>query len=83
VPTRAYDTTDRRIAEAASSYLLNFARTGNPNGGGLVAWPAFTGASSPALFIGDNIAAAAVPSRPALDFFDAFYTQALGRALPF
>jgi len=83
VPTRAYDSTDRRIAEAASSYLLNFARTGNPNGGGLVAWPAFTGASSPALFIGDNIAAAAVPSRPALDFFDAFYTQALGRALPF
>ena len=83
VPTHAYDATDRRIADAASSYLVNFARTGNPNGGGLVAWPAFTGASSQALWMGDTIAPAAVPFRPALDFFDAFYTQALGRPLPF
>ena len=82
-PTRAYDATDRRIADAASSYLVNFARTGNPNGGALVAWPEFTGASSPALFIGDSIAPAAAPFRAALDFFDAFYTQALGRPLPF
>jgi para-nitrobenzyl esterase len=82
-PPRPYDATDRRIADAASTYLVNFARTGNPNAANAVAWPAFTGASSPALFIGDSIAAAAVPSRPALDFFDAFYTQALGRALPF
>ena len=83
VPTRAYDATDRRIADVASSYLVNFARTGNPNGGDLVAWPVFTGASSPALLIGDSIGPAAVPFRPALDFFDAFYTQALGRPLPF
>jgi para-nitrobenzyl esterase len=83
VPARPYDATDQRIADAASSYLVNFARTGNPNGGDLVAWPEFTGASSPALFIGDSIAPAAAPFRPALDFFDAFYTQALGRALPF
>ena len=83
VPTRAYDATDRRIAEAASSYLVNFARNGNPNGGSLVAWPEFTGAGSPAMFIGDNIAPAAAPFRPALDFFDAFYTQALGRPLLF
>ncbi len=40
-------------------------------------------ASSPALFICDSIGPTAVPSRAALDFFDAFYTQALGRALPF
>ncbi|WP_394790689.1 carboxylesterase/lipase family protein [Rhodoferax sp.] len=82
-PPRPYDATDRRIADAASSYLLNFARNGDPNGGTLVAWPEFLGASSPALFIGDSIAPAAAPFRPALDFFDAFYTQALGRALPF
>lgn len=82
-PPRPYDTTDRRIADAASSYLVNFARNGDPNGGSLVVWPEFTGASSQALFIGDSIAPAAVPFRPALDFYDAFYTQTLGRALPF
>ncbi|MGJ7491475.1 carboxylesterase/lipase family protein [Variovorax sp. ZT4R33] len=83
LPARPYDVTDRRIADAASSYLVNFARSGNPNGDGLVAWPEFIGPSSPALFIGDSIAPGPVPSRPALDFFDAFYTQALGRPLPF
>jgi para-nitrobenzyl esterase len=83
VPTRPYDDTDRLIAAAASSYLLNFARSGNPNDGNLTVWPEFTGPNSQALFIGDNIEANAVPFRAALDFYDAFYTQALGRPLPF
>lgn len=30
------------MARVASTYLCNFARTGNPNGEGLVEWPAFT-----------------------------------------
>lgn len=83
VPTRAYNAIDRRIADAASSYLINFARNGDPNGDALAVWPVFTGAGGQALFVGDSIAPAAAPFRTALDFFDAFYTQALGRALPF
>ncbi|PXW97640.1 carboxylesterase type B [Sphaerotilus hippei] len=82
-PPRPYDATDRRLADAASSYLVNFARHGDPNGSGLTPWPTFTGADSPVMGLGDSIGPVAVPFRPALDFFDAFYAQKLGRALPF
>jgi para-nitrobenzyl esterase len=32
---------DRKLADIVSSYWVNFARTGNPNGTGLAAWPAY------------------------------------------
>jgi carboxylesterase type B len=32
---------DRKLADIVSSYFVNFARTGNPNGKGLAAWPAY------------------------------------------
>ena len=85
-PPRPYDDTDRRIADAASSYLVNFAKNGDPNGGSLPQWPVFTYANRVAgqtMEIGDTIAPQAVPFRPALDFFDAFYASNLGRPLPF
>ncbi|HXC59243.1 MAG TPA: carboxylesterase family protein [Steroidobacteraceae bacterium] len=33
---------DRRVSAAMATYWTNFAKTGNPNGGGLPQWPAFT-----------------------------------------
>ena len=82
-PARPYTELDRQIAATASSYLVNFARAGDPNASGLPAWPEFIGPASQTMAIGDTIAPAAVPFRPALDFFDTFYTQSLGRPLPF
>ena len=83
-PPRPYDAVDRRIADVASGYLVNFARTGDPNGGALPRWPAFdSAASGQTMGIGDTIAPRAVPFRAALDFFDAFHSRALGRPLPF
>lgn len=82
-PPRPYTSVDRSLASDASSYLINFARNGDPNGTGLTTWPVFTGPSSQALHLGDTVATGAVPFRTALDFFDTFYTQGLGRALPF
>ena len=32
---------DRKLADIVSSYWVNFARTGNPNGKGLAEWPAY------------------------------------------
>jgi hypothetical protein len=33
--------------------------------------------------LGDSIAVAPVPDKLVFDFFDAFYTRQLGRAIPF
>jgi para-nitrobenzyl esterase len=82
-PPRPYTDVDRRLADLASSYLVNFARQGDPNGAGLTVWPAFTGASSPVMSLGDSVGPMPAPSRAAFDFFDAFYASKLGRALPF
>jgi para-nitrobenzyl esterase len=82
-PTRAYTETDRHIASTASSYLVNFAKNGDPNGAGLPAWPQFTGPSAQTMEIGDVIAPTPVPFRSALDFWDRYYTATLGRPLPF
>ena len=82
-PARPYTEVDRQLADTASSYLVNFARQGNPNGTGLPVWPRFVDDSSPAMELGDTVAPVAVPFRAALDFWDRFYTQGLGRPLPF
>ncbi len=37
----AWTDEDRRLGEMMASYWTNFAKTGNPNGPGLPAWPAF------------------------------------------
>lgn len=82
-PARPYTPLDRQIASTASAYLLNFARQGDPNGGSLPSWPRFMGPDSPTMEIGDHTGPVAVPFRAALDFWDRFYTQGLGRPLPF
>lgn len=82
-PARPYTEVDRQLAAIASSYLVNFARHGNPNGTGLLVWPRFVDDNSPAMELGDTVAPVAVPFRPALAFWDRFYTQGLGRPLPF
>jgi para-nitrobenzyl esterase len=39
--SRNFTAVDEKVADTVSGYWLNFIRTGNPNGAGLPAWPAF------------------------------------------
>ena len=39
-----YDATDRQVSAAMQGYWTNFAKTGDPNGGGLPRWPKFDAA---------------------------------------
>ncbi|WP_421737367.1 carboxylesterase/lipase family protein [Caulobacter sp.] len=41
IGTWTTDATDRRVADQMSSYWVNFAKTGDPNGPGLPVWPAY------------------------------------------
>ena len=44
-------TDDRRTADFASGYWLNFVKTGDPNGPGLPAWPSYRRADNPFMAI--------------------------------
>ncbi|HTV13102.1 MAG TPA: carboxylesterase family protein [Acidobacteriaceae bacterium] len=42
-----YTPVDAALSQQMQGYWTNFAKTGNPNGSGLPAWPAFAGAAPP------------------------------------
>ena len=61
-----------------SSYWVNFAKSGNPNGPGLTSWPAFTHTDSKVLYLGDPIVVGGVAYVNSLKVFDAVYTAVRG-----
>jgi para-nitrobenzyl esterase len=58
-PERPWEETDRRLSETMSSYWVNFATTGNPNGRGLPEWPAYKEKNGVVLEFGEQISARA------------------------
>lgn len=70
-----WSTEDRRLAQAMARYWTNFVRSGDPNGNGLPAWPAFRCENGPLLNLKMPIQPGAVPGRDALSVFDEVYAQ--------
>jgi para-nitrobenzyl esterase len=69
---RPFSSRDQRIAEMLSSYWVNFARAGDPNGGALPRWPAVSAQSAMTMEVGDNFRPIAVADQPKLEFFRRF-----------
>jgi para-nitrobenzyl esterase len=72
---RPWQEQDHKLSEAMSSYWVNFATTGDPNGKGLPKWPAYHAKDDVLMGFGDTIEVKPVPNKPALDFLDAYFEK--------
>ncbi|HLH41746.1 MAG TPA: carboxylesterase family protein [Bryobacteraceae bacterium] len=70
---------DQKLADAMSSYWANFAATGDPNGKGLPAWPAYDVKKNDgkAMVFGDGVEFGPQIDVKRLAFFDKVYAAAL------
>ncbi len=64
---RPWTETDRKLADMISSYWVNFATTGDPNGAGLPQWPAFGSTPERGLELGGQVKPATLPPTERLD----------------
>jgi para-nitrobenzyl esterase len=71
-PDWTWTATDRRVADLLSSYWVNFARSGDPNGPGLPRWQPFDEAHQRVMHMGDPFAMSDLPDRPQLAAIDDF-----------
>jgi para-nitrobenzyl esterase len=71
-----WEDVDRKLADTMSSYWVNFATTGDPNGKTLPKWPVFKPAKNEVVMsFGDTTAVKPVPNKPGLDFLDTYFEQ--------
>ena len=64
---------DRAVSDTVSSYWVNFAKTGNPNGQGMPAWPAFSNAKPEVMNLNDPSKAIPLPNAEKLKVLDGYY----------
>jgi para-nitrobenzyl esterase len=69
-----FDDADRQLSEAMASAWVQFARTGDPNGGRLPRWPAYRSPDYQVMMFGDEIAVGSNAASPVVDYFSEVYT---------
>ena len=65
---------DLALSDLISSYWINFARTGNPNGLGLPPWPVFIENDQKVMFFDGTASAKPIPNLEKLKAFDSYYS---------
>jgi para-nitrobenzyl esterase len=71
---RPWEAVDHALADQMSDYWVNFARTGDPNGADLPAWPACTSARPQAMIFDSEVRSQPLPDAELLAFLATFYT---------
>ncbi len=66
---------DRRLSELMSSYWVNFAKAGDPNGDGLPPWPAYQAQGEPVMELSDQPHARPIPRQGAMEFIEAYFAR--------
>jgi para-nitrobenzyl esterase len=67
---RPWTDVDRKLAEAVSSYWVNFATRGDPNGDDLPAWPTYSSAPESVMVLGEHIGPRKMPADDAkMEFY--------------
>jgi carboxylesterase type B len=74
---RPWTLQDRKLADVMSSYLINFATTGNPNGSGLPNWPVYK--TGDIMELGDHVGPISAPDVRELDWFDEYVARKKAR----
>src|SRR6185295_11839419 len=64
---------DVAMSDLVSSYWVNFAKSGDPNGAGLPQWPAFTAQAQNAMIFDAKSSARPLPNMTQLKAFDTYY----------
>lgn len=65
--------TDQEISDAMSTYWTNFAKTGDPNGTGVPAWPTFSDATPAVMYFSQTPHIGVVPSAGSLQVLDSYF----------
>ena len=72
---RPWTDLDRQLSDTISSYWVNFAANGDPNGKGLPVWPAYNEKKNDRLVLGDKVEVGPGLTQAQLDFYQARYDK--------
>jgi len=73
--SRPWTDADRQGADMMSSYWVNFATNGDPNGKGLPKWPVFDGNTGTTMIFGNAPQGSQVPGEAQLAFFKTYFLK--------
>ena len=73
--SRAWTDQDRQVADTMSSYWVNFATNGDPNGKGLAKWPVWDEKTRTPMVFGNKPEGAQTPSDDKLAFFESYFEK--------
>jgi para-nitrobenzyl esterase len=76
--SKHFTKTDSELSKAMMFYMLNFAKTGNPNGAGFAQWVAYNAGAMTNFYIGDNTFATEGFSHRKIQFWQDYYNDVLG-----